>query len=52
MINDITTRYERANTYQNTVVTPYWIEDSPYFWYQRGTAQGKEYRLVNVDFKR
>ncbi|MDB9952359.1 S9 family peptidase [Porticoccaceae bacterium] len=51
-------RYERAQTLMrgtfnktiafNTTVFPIWIDDSDYFWYERESQTGKEYRLVNA----
>lgn len=33
----------------NDGVFPHWIGDSEFFWYQRDTHNGKEYRLVNAN---
>lgn len=51
-------RYERAKKLMlgtfaktitlNTTVFPIWIGDSNYFWYERESQTGKEYRLVNA----
>ena len=59
MTDDMERRYEQAqnlvdgvwskNLVINDGVFPHWIGDGDYFWYQRDTAEGKEYRLVDAN---
>ena len=58
MVSDINARYQKAEAlmqgmYSNRVVLndavyAHWIDDSNFFWYQRATRIGKEYRLVDA----
>ena len=56
----LTARYQRAaelikprvdwnnKVMYNTTVSPYWIEDSTCFWYERASVGAVEYRLVDA----
>ena len=57
----VLTRYQRAaelikpridwnnKVMYNTTVSPYWIEDSTCFWYERASVDAIEYRLVDAN---
>jgi dipeptidyl-peptidase-4 len=58
MTKTILERYQQAGEFQlaelsnhthNTVVHPHWVEGSHRFWYRRGSNEGWEYRVVDVD---